>query len=778
MADAFAAFRGRADASPHKPLHRQGAAATTTMAAPATPATPASYGDDFEDDFEPETPGVQAPAPAAAADDGLGNLLDAILDAPDAAPEAAAAPEPEPERQPSDEAKEDVAAPETQEPPRAYADTLLLEAKEDHAAHLAELRHAHGAHFLLRLRQFLSIARADRAGVDPRDDAGDQGLLGPSRGQGPQNSLARSEPCLEAMAGLWRTFESQYEDDRTASLSTETARWSPAHEHQFLLFRSGCRADPGRSSLRSMSRHKTKGLGGRDPSHAATVAAKPINLMTNFLTARTDVVADLDRQAYKDSSKTDADRENFVDAVIELIEGRRRRMLDDFDETQDDCRVVSRVSRAATFCARLSHAVRTRRGRRFTDVHDLFGKRARLRPKARTQEDETTYTFPELLLGTALLNVPYSVWEARDFFASVGGKVGQPADLGMLEGIFVAFWLEVAARRGKYKDPDDEPAWADCKSPVVETKDPELRRFRAARDAVASAAADLHLTWEKTESDDEATEPSRPQAPGYMRNWNPGKQLKRGLEVQSDADYASKTEGLVKAEHLLHRRNLLAQKYIDLRSAFNRRMVAHMRPSSSGLTRPLKNLKAAFATSPIRRPKTADTGALRRRRDLAAALRRNERAEVLQRDFGAEAKMRRRKKAEANSREISRKLAQEKAQRKLLGPKTPLKEWIPSVQSTSVPKRLRPSSAPSLRPPWNKRVPQSAHKEIVVEKPKRRRRKVKGAPKDRAATHGWRARAPKAKDPPPVLPACLFPMSKGILPGLYAEPPSSFKLLV
>ena len=93
------------------------------MAAPATPATPASYGDDFEDDFEPETPGAQAPAPAAAADDDLGDLLDAIIDAPDAAPEAAAAPEPEqaaaapepePEatfqRQPSREAQEDFAA--------------------------------------------------------------------------------------------------------------------------------------------------------------------------------------------------------------------------------------------------------------------------------------------------------------------------------------------------------------------------------------------------------------------------------------------------------------------------------------------------------------------------------------------------------------------------------------------------------------------------------------------------------------------------------------------
>ena len=154
-------------------------------------------------------------------------------------------------------------------------------------------------------------------------------------------------------------------------------------------------------------------------------------------------------------------------------------MLDDFDETVDDCRIVARVSRAATFCARLSHAVRTRKGKRFTDVHDLFGKRARLRPKARTQEDETTYTFPELLLGTALLNVPYSVWEARDFFASVGGKVGQPADLGALEGIFVAFWLEVAARRGKYRDPDDEPAWADCKSPVRSRRPAVLRCLHA-----------------------------------------------------------------------------------------------------------------------------------------------------------------------------------------------------------------------------------------------------------------------------------------------------------
>ena len=165
-------------------------------------------------------------------------------------------------------------------------------------------------------------------------------------------------------------------------------------------------------------------------------------------------------------------------------------MLDDFDETVDDCRIVARVSRAATFCARLSHAVRSKKGKRFTDVHDLFGKRARLRPKARTQEDETTYTFPELLLGTALLNVPFSVWEARDFFAAVGGKVGQPADLGQLEGIFVAFWLEVAARRGKYKDPD-EPAWADCKSPVRSRRPAVLRRLHA----IDATRVHLTMKW-------------------------------------------------------------------------------------------------------------------------------------------------------------------------------------------------------------------------------------------------------------------------------------------
>ena len=50
------------------------AGAASPMASPVAPAPPparaapppASYGDDFEDDFEPETPVVAAPAPAAA----------------------------------------------------------------------------------------------------------------------------------------------------------------------------------------------------------------------------------------------------------------------------------------------------------------------------------------------------------------------------------------------------------------------------------------------------------------------------------------------------------------------------------------------------------------------------------------------------------------------------------------------------------------------------------------------------------------------------------------
>ena len=52
--------------------------------------------------------------------------------------------------------------------------------------------------------------------MDQRDDAGDPGLLGPSRGQGPQNSL-RGQNLV------WRPWPvcgerlSQYEDDRTAS---------------------------------------------------------------------------------------------------------------------------------------------------------------------------------------------------------------------------------------------------------------------------------------------------------------------------------------------------------------------------------------------------------------------------------------------------------------------------------------------------------------------------------------------------------------------------------
>lgn len=762
----------------------------------ATPATPGYDDDGFEDDFEPATPVVAAaPAPAPVAAEPQPEPLVAAAAVAEALPRVGAAPPTEAAVVPAE------AAPPAE---AARAAEGLVEAAEDHAQHLANLRHRHGAHFLLRIRQFLSIARADRAGTDPRDDAGDPGLLGPSRGQGPQHSLAKSEPCLEALAGLWRTFEGEFEDDRTASLDVQTARWSPAHEHQFLLFRSGCRADPGRSSLKAMSRHKKAGLGARDPSHSASVAAKPLNLMTNFLTARVDIIGELDGRAFRATAKTNADAENFVDAVLELLAGRRRREVDDFDETEDDCRVVARVARAATFCARLSHAVRLNARKRFADVHDLFGKRARLRPKATSQEAETTYTFPELLLGTALLNVPFSIWEARDFFAAVGGKVGEVADLGALEGIFVAFWLEVCARRGGNHRDDYGPASPSDGA----TKDPELRRFRTARDAVAAAAAELHLTWERTaEINDEGTEPSRPRAPGYKGSEAfrlepkygplasmPRKPKQPELEVKSNADYAQNTRGLVKAEHLLHRRHLLAQKYIDLRAAFSRRAVHHARPSTSGLTRPQKNLRDSFAvkTSPLR-PRTADTGALRRRRDLAAALRRNERAEVTQRDFGAEAKARRRKRAEDRSREISRTLARAMEQRKALQdaaapPKTPLASWIPEASATSVPVRYRPSSAPAGQrrgpgapaPPWNKRVPQSAHKIQVVEKPRRRRRKVKGAPKDRSSTHGWRAKAPKAKDPAPVLPACLFPMStrNGALPGLYGEPASQFKMLV
>ena len=94
-------------------------------------------------------------------------------------------------------------------------------------------------------------------------------------------------------------------------------------------------------------------------------------------------------------------------------------MLDDFDETVDDCRIVARkqgggVLRSTVPCG--AHTKKTA----VSDVHDLFGKRARLRPKARTQEDET-HAKPSCCWGR-LLNVPFSIWEARDFFASVGGK--------------------------------------------------------------------------------------------------------------------------------------------------------------------------------------------------------------------------------------------------------------------------------------------------------------------------------------------------------------------
>ena len=183
---------------------------------------------------------------------------------------------------------------------------------------------------------------------------------------------------------------------------------------------------------------------------------------------------------------------------------------------------------------------------------------------------------------------------------------------------------------------------------MVETQSPNYdARPKIYGDAAPSAsAADLHLTWEKTESDDEATEPSRPQAPAYMRNWNPGVKLKRGLEVQSDADYATKTEGLVARAHLLHRRNLLAQKYIDLRSAFNRRMVHHTRPSSSAgratIEEPQGVLRNVAYSQAEDRPRTPTLG---ESANLALTLYGATSAPRFC-NFGAEAKARRRKKDE------------------------------------------------------------------------------------------------------------------------------------
>ena len=65
-----------------------------------------------------------------------------------------------------------------------------------------------------------------------------------------------------------------------------------------------------------------------------------------------------------------------MDAVIELIEGRRRRMLDDFDETQDDCRTVAECRERDALTLDCPMRCERAKGKQLHDVHDLFGKRS------------------------------------------------------------------------------------------------------------------------------------------------------------------------------------------------------------------------------------------------------------------------------------------------------------------------------------------------------------------------------------------------------------------
>ena len=161
----------------------------------------------------------------------------------------------------------------------------------------------------------------------------------------------------------------------------------------------------------------------------------------------------------------------------------------------------------------------------------------------------------------------------------------------------MAFWLEVAARRNNAKI--QMRRLGRLQVAVVETcveikftarllvDSTQVRpgsrfgSFEQLRVRPPGAAADLHLTWGKTESDDEATEPSRPRAPGYMRVESRETTQEDLLEVQSDADYASKTEGLVKASIT----DGTCRESILMRSAFNRRAVrtcGRRRPALQG----------------------------------------------------------------------------------------------------------------------------------------------------------------------------------------------------
>ena len=74
-------------------------------------------------------------------------------------------------------------------------------------------------------------------------------------------------------------------------------------------------------------------------------------------------------------------------------------------------------------------------------IHVLFMK-CRLRPVTDFGA-EGTFTYQELILGLATLNLTFDVYDARALFATLGGGPGRVVHVKTLDTLLMAFWLRV-----------------------------------------------------------------------------------------------------------------------------------------------------------------------------------------------------------------------------------------------------------------------------------------------------------------------------------------------
>ena len=203
---------------------------------------------------------------------------------------------------------------------------------ETTVAKLDALHGAHGEAVMRRLKQFLTITRSARAGLEARDDDGDPGLA--RFEDGVDVRMRAAVPSLEVMAWLWRYLEREFERQHGREpLDEHAARWTKHHEHQFLLFRGGCDVDKEEKHVVRMSDRVDAGphvLHKEDFQSQSHV--KPVNLMLNFISARTEVVRALDGRA---KAAEDAHAPPACEDVKPRSPTRRRVPVDPEDTESD-----------------------------------------------------------------------------------------------------------------------------------------------------------------------------------------------------------------------------------------------------------------------------------------------------------------------------------------------------------------------------------------------------------------------------------------------------------